>query len=245
MDTLEILIYLCYDITYNNNEFLDDDHRYTLMYREYVLEYVFEELKKLIDYIQSVYTEITEEWIQGTCAKINLKKHQISDVEVNGTIYKNIMSYVQFLNEHNVGITLQLSKVCSYPVTARVKTQNSIEYKIQSYKTELHEYGKVPIIKCINDLFGIRILLGATLTFEEIHKFIEEFYPAKCKCIDSTKLDYKAVHLYFKKDNQSFPWELQIWNQCDASGNFASHKKYKQGYTDWEKESKEGGIIDG
>ena len=77
---------MCYDITYNNNEFLDDDHRYTLMYREYVLEYVFEELKKLIDYIQSVYTEITEEWIQGTCAKINLKKHQISDVEVNGKI---------------------------------------------------------------------------------------------------------------------------------------------------------------
>ena len=209
------------------------------------MEHVFEELKNLIDYIQSVYFKITEKWLQETCIKINLKKNQISDVEVNGKIYKNIMSYVKFLNEHHAEITLQLSKVCSYPVTARVKTQNSIEYKIQSYKTELHEYGKVPIIKCINDLFGVRILLEAALTFEDIHNFIKEFYPVKCRCIDSTKLDYKAVHLYFKKDNQSFPWELQIWNQCDANSNFASHKKYKQGYTDWEKESKEGGIIDG
>ena len=209
------------------------------------MEHVFVDLQNLIGYTQSVYFTITEKWLQETCIKINLKKHQISDVEVNGTIYKNIMSYVQFLNEHHAEITLQLSKVCSYPVTARVKTQNSIEYKIQSYKTELHEYGKVPIIKCINDLFGVRILLEAALTFEDIHNFIKEFYPVKCRCIDSTKLDYKAVHLYFKKDNQSFPWELQIWNQCDANSNFASHKKYKQGYTDWEKESKEGGIIDG
>lgn len=38
---------------------------------------------------------------------------------------------------------------------------------------------------------------------------------------------------------------LQIWNQCDAEGNFASHKKYKQEYTLWEKENREGGIVDG
>ena len=34
-------------------------------------------------------------------------------------------------------------------------------------------------------------------------------------------------------------------NKCDAESNFESHKKYKQGYTTWEKESKEGGFIDG
>ncbi len=51
--------------------------------------------------------------------------------------------------------------------------------------------------------------------------------------------------MYFKEDNYSFQWELQIWNDCDVDGNFASHKKYKQEYTTWEKESKEGGLIDG
>ena len=206
---------------------------------------VFDELKNLIDYIQTVYTEITSEWWHGESVKINLKKSQVSAIDADGTIYKSIMEYVQLLNERCADITLQLSSVCSCQVTARVKAQNSIEYKIQNYKTDRHEFGKVPINKCVNDLFGVRIILESPLTFDEIHAFVEKTYPDKYRCIDSSKLDYKAVHLYFRENNQSFPWELQIWNRCDVENNFASHKKYKQEYTTWEKESKEGGIIDG
>ena len=206
---------------------------------------VFDELKDLIYYIQTVYTEITNEWLHGESAKINLKKSQVSDIDVDGTIYKSIMGYVRLLNERSAGITLQLYFVCSCQVTARVKAQNSIEYKIQNYKTDRHEFGKIPINKCVNDLFGVRIILESPLTFKEIHTFVEETYQGKYRCIDSSKLDYKAVHLYFRENNQSFPWELQIWNRCDVESNFASHKKYKQEYTTWEKESKEGGIIDG
>ena len=205
----------------------------------------FDELKDLIDYIQTVYTEVTNEWLNGTDAKINLKKSQVSDIDVDGTIYKNIMEYVQLLNEKSADITLRLSSVCAYQVTARVKAQNSIEYKIQNYKTERHEFGRIPINKCINDLLGIRIILKFPLTFEEIHSFIQATYQGRYRCIDSSKLGYKAVHLYFRENNQSFPWELQIWNRCDVKSNFASHQKYKQEYTSWEKESKEGGIING
>ena len=206
---------------------------------------VFDELKDLIDYIQTVYTEITNEWLHGERTKINLKKYQVCDIYVDGTIYKSIIGYVQLLNERSANITLQLSSACSCQVTARVKAQNSIEYKIQNYKTDRHEFGRIPINKCVNDLFGVRIILESPLTFEEIHAFVEETYQGKYRCIDSSKLDYKAVHLYFRENNQSFPWELQIWNRCDVESNFASHKKYKQEYTTWEKESKEGGIIDG
>lgn len=205
----------------------------------------FDELKDLIDYIQSVYTDITNEWLYGTDIKINLKKSQVSDIDVDGTIYKNIMEYVQLLNERSASIALQLSSVCSCQVTARVKAQNSIEYKIQNYKTKRHELGRVPINKCVNDLLGIRIILESPLTFEEIYSFVEATYQGKYRCINSSKLDYRAVHLYFRENNQSFPWELQIWNRCDVENNFASHQKYKQEYTTWEKESKEGGIING
>jgi hypothetical protein len=51
--------------------------------------------------------------------------------------------------------------------------------------------------------------------------------------------------LYFRGYNQAFPWELQIWNSCDADKNLVSHQKYKQGYTAWEDESKEGGVDNG
>ena len=181
------------------------------------MEGVFIELQKLIDYLQSAYTEVTNEWMCRPTAKVNMKKTQI----------------------------LHLSEVCTCAVSARVKAPNSVEYKIQSYKTERHGSGKVPINKCINDLFGARIFLEVPLSFEDVYGFVEENYSSKYRCIDSSKQDYKAVHIYFKENNQSFPWELQIWNLCDAETNFASHKNYKQGYTTWEQESKKGGIIDG
>ena len=193
--------------------------------------------------LNSPYTEITDEWLRETPTKTNLKNALVADIDADGIIYKSIMEYVQLLNEKSADITLPLASVCSCKVTARVKAQNSIEFKIQNYKTERHEFGKIPINKCINDLFGIRIFLREPLTFDEVYSFIEDTYPNRYRCIDSSKFDYKAVHLYFKENNQSFPWELQIWNMCDMDSNFSSHKKYKQEYTAWEKESKEGGII--
>lgn len=206
---------------------------------------VFDELKELIDYIQSVYSMVTDVWLQNAREKIHLKKTQVFDIDADESIYQSIIEYVQLLNERSADITLKLSSVCSCQVTARVKTQNSIEYKIQNYKTDRHECGKVPINKCFNDLFGVRIILDTPLNFEDVRMFIEETYQGKYRCIDSSKLDYKATHLYFRENNYSFPWELQIWNRCDVESNFASHKKYKQEYTTWERESKEGGIING
>lgn len=206
---------------------------------------VYDDLKALIDSIQAVYTSFTNEWLEETNSKINLKKTLVSDIDTDSSVYKSIIGYVQLLNDKSADITLQLSSVCSCHVTARVKAQNSIEYKIQNYKTDRHEFGRIPINKCMNDLFGARIILNQPLTFKEICSFIDETYSGKYKCIDSSKLDYKAVHIYFKESNHTFPWELQIWNECNVESNFLSHKKYKQEYTTWEKESKEGGIIDG
>lgn len=209
------------------------------------MEGVFIELQKLIDYLQSAYTEVTNEWMCRPTAKVNMKKTLVADIDADGAIYQSIMEYLQLLNEKNTDIILHLSEVCTCAVSARVKAPNSVEYKIQSYKTERHGSGKVPINKCINDLFGARIFLEVPLSFEDVYGFVEENYSSKYRSIDSSKQDYKAVHIYFKENNQSFPWELQIWNLCDAETNFASHKNYKQGYTTWEQESKKGGIIDG
>ena len=38
---------------------------------------------------------------------------------------------------------------------------------------------------------------------------------------------------------------LERFQLSDVQCNFASHKKYKQEYTTWERESKEGGITHG
>ncbi len=69
-------------------------------------------------------------------------------------------------------------------------------------------------------------------------KIVEEKYDHKFKCIDSSKNDYVATHIYFKKDNYNFQWELQIWDKKHEKFNYLSHKEYKQMYTDWEDVSK-------
>lgn len=205
----------------------------------------FLELTRLIDLIQALYDETTDKWKAENGKLLNFKKTQIADMDRDETIYGYVLDYVQFLNAQSGGLTLKLAMSCDRVVTARVKAQNSIAFKIQNYKTESHEFGRIPINKCLNDLFGIRIILEEPVEYKELADFVEKAYPGKYRCIDSSKLDYKAVHLYFRKDNQSFPWELQIWNKCNAESNFASHKKYKQEYTLWEKENREGGIVDG
>ena len=51
----------------------------------------FDELKDLIDYIQSVYTEITDEWLRETPTKTNLKNALVADIDADGIIYKSII----------------------------------------------------------------------------------------------------------------------------------------------------------
>lgn len=204
---------------------------------------VYDELKLLIDCIQSIYSKVAQLWERQCNSQINLKRCQVREIDIDGIIYKTIIEYINFLNKESIEIIMNLPTACSYRIEFRVKTQNSIEFKIQNYKTERHALGKIPIIKCINDLFGIRVILSSPLQFYEIEKFINERYGSKYRCIDSSKLDYRATHLYFKDTNCTFPWELQIWNECDGEKNLESHRKYKQEYTTWEKESMEGGIT--
>lgn len=201
-----------------------------------------EELKDLIDNISSVYYYFTDIWSKRTSEQINLKKTCISDIDINSDVYQYIMEYVKMLNAKSANVSFLFSNSCSLQVTARVKSQNSIEIKMQNYKTEKHAFGKIPINKCFNDLFGVRVILEDLLTFNEIQTFIKTTYKDKYKCINSSKFEYKAVHLYFRENNYSFPWELQIWNKEDAACNLISHKKYKQKYTIWEQERKKGEI---
>ncbi len=201
-------------------------------------------LKTLINGIQGIYSQITNIWME-TEANINLKKTQVSKIDTNGAIYEKILEYVRLLHEWDDSIYSQLYSLGISNVTMRIKTQNSIEYKIQNYKTLNHQMGRVPIIKCLNDLFGVRIVLSYSLTYDDVYALVDGLYCGKYRCIDSSKHNYKATHLYFRLNNFSFPWGLQIWNKVDATNNLLSHKEYKQDYVVWEwEENTKGERLD-
>lgn len=172
--------------------------------------------------------------------KINLKSNLVCDVLGNKQMLEAIVNYREFINENNIQLVMDFKQFNTdkSKISIRTKAKNSIEYKIKNY-VENHENGKVPINKCFNDLFGIRIICDKELTNSQIAKIVDSKYK-NLKCIDSSKETYKATHIYFKKNNFSFQWELQIWNKINEIDNIISHEKYKQDYIKWENENKGG-----
>lgn len=202
---------------------------------------MLEELDKLIDFIQTEYIDFTTKWEQSNYySKINLKNTVVCDIIENKVLLDAIINYREFINENNIQLVLDFKQFTTEKskVNIRTKAKNSIEYKIKNYM-ENHENGKVPINKCFNDLFGIRMISKDGLTYNEIENLITNKY-TNVKCINSSKKDYKATHIYFKKNNFSFQWELQIWNKIDELNNIESHERYKQDYVKWENENKGG-----
>lgn len=202
---------------------------------------MFEDLGKLIIAIQSDYDRICNIWNEKIENPINLKKKLVINAREDAEILNVIWRYRSLVNDELIGIVFDLHTIPynNSSVTSRVKAQNSIEYKLETYYTN-HEGGRIPLKKCLNDLLGIRIVIDEDFTCQEVKQYMEINFP-DYKCIDSSKLSYIATHVYFEDGNSFFPWELQIWSKKDETNNFSSHKVYKQDYTKWERENK-GGV---
>lgn len=81
---------------------------------------------------------------------------------------------------------------------------------------------------------GFRITLKQEFSKEEIESLLsKEKLKLKTRVVLAKREEYKAIHIYFKKDNFSFPWELQIWADKDYNNNINAHNKYKEDYVKW------------
>lgn len=193
-------------------------------------------LDLLIKEISQIYKNISHKWSKDKgYIKINLKKSCVEKIQTEESLRNLIWGYRNFLLFDKDMIRIPFSLNQFGHINTRIKASNSIEYKIENYVLN-HEAGKVPINKCLNDLFGIRVIIAEEISHKDIQNYITNKY-IDLKCIDSSKGDYIATHVYFKYDNFSFPWELQIWNMTDKDKNLSSHKQYKQEYTKWERQS--------
>ena len=204
---------------------------------------MLEDLEKLIDYILPRYNEISEKWLDNKAYKrINLKNMLVKEMYANNNNeLQSVLDYRAFINKECINLILELQQFNisnKIAIETRVKTQNSIEYKLKNYVSN-HMNGESPVIKCLNDTFGIRGIYDADVNYNEISQFIKEKYP-KLRCVNSIREGYEATHIYFHYNNFIFPWELQVWEKKKESANKKSHKKYKQAYTKWEIENKGG-----
>ena len=139
---------------------------------------MFEELKRLINFIQVEYIEFNKKWQNSIYySKINLKDNLVINLVDNEALLSSVFNYREFINENNIQLLMDFKQFNTEnsKVNIRTKTKNSIEYKIENY-IKNHEHGIIPINKCLNDLFGIRIICKENLYYDDILKMINENY---------------------------------------------------------------------
>lgn len=203
-----------------------------------------ETYKKIIHIMYEEHNAHLNKWINGETNVYNLKKTCVCDVysSCNDDIlikenFKQYMDkYIDTLNDLYLKIVERIYSECNIFVIGRIKGQESITLKL--YKKSNEKDGKFPILKCLNDLLGFRIIDSQyTKNKDNLVKYLDDVISAsKCriKHLDRVNGDYKAFHIYFQGiDNKSFPLELQVWDLNDEKINLQSHEIYKKEYTSW------------
>ena len=105
-------------------------------------------------------------------------------------------------------------------IGSRFKSEDSI---IRKYKKTIANHGGFK--QCFNDVLGFR------LRFDEY----PNSYPDYFRVVDlrnGKRVDdgYRAIHLYYQRDNLAYPIEVQLWCGKDYYFNLRSHQyvyKYK------------------
>lgn len=105
-------------------------------------------------------------------------------------------------------------------IGSRFKSEDSI---VRKYEKTIRANGGFK--QCFNDVLGFR------LRFDDY----PEKYPNYFRVVDlrnGKKIDdgYRAIHLYYQRDNLAYPIEVQLWCGQDYAFNVWSHQyiyKYK------------------
>lgn len=199
----------------------------------------FGELIEIVCYVKRMHDEASMRWERERNGELpyNLKRLEVRNIGKEEEFMRYVKDYLDFCNSFSLEFDMGAPEGIA---RSRVKHINSIQQKIEAYISNKDD-GKYPTIKVLNDLFGVRYIHEGVWSFSDISEQLRQ-NGLELKCIDSSKNGYRGVHIYFHRDNRTFQWELQIWDLADRDNNIESHKKYKQGYSNWES-IQEGGDL--
>lgn len=131
--------------------------------------------------------------------QISLSKTPIEQIIQDIGRYR--ASYVDILIQENL-------------IGSRFKSDDSIYRK---YEKTLKNKGGFK--QCFNDVLGFRLHLEKYPT-----EFPEYFRVVDLRCGKQVDDGYRAIHLYYQRDNKAYPIEIQLWCGTDFQYNIWSHK---------------------
>lgn len=145
--------------------------------------------------------------------------------------FKESLINLQVMSTVEINNKINIYKKAKF--IGRVKTEDSIYNKI--YMKANESKGKFSINGCLNDLLGFRLIdpyyKDNYEGFKEQLIYLES-NGYKLRHLERLNKGYKAYHIYFKKDNKSFPIELQIWDKENEEKNISLHEEHKQNYVE-------------
>lgn len=161
-----------------------------------VSRYKYEDIVRIISEINELHYSFSIQL--SNLLSFNLK-NTISSVVANNSIDSDfqelVNSYKKELNSIVGGISDIQNKFVG--IRYRIKQAESISEKLLYYMTDVHEFGKVPLNKCLNDLLGFRILV---IDLESVYATLkhDDRVTSITKMYLRTDGGYSGIHLYFK-----------------------------------------------
>lgn len=193
---------------------------------------IVKHLKNQILVFYQLHSLIEEKWLsrlkKENIEKINFNRQKVKDIDIDTIEY--IHEYRKFLS---ITYPYIIKSLNTFGIErARVKEILSISQKIKKYNCgQLH--GEVIINKCLNDIFGARVVIEDCPSFEIVKKYILENVKLNIKITNANKVEgYRGLHVYIKSATGHFYWEMQIWNRSDYDKNISLHEQYKRGYVE-------------
>lgn len=194
------------------------------------LEYTYSGLERIIKTIKQNCVQNNESFFSKYDNKINFKK-SIAQVTSSNTFFELVVNYTEFLNKEYLTSDSFFNLIINEGLQCRVKLRKSILTKLNKYQNKEIDSGEsYPMIKCLNDLIGMRVILcGVMANKEQIEDELTELRNRGViyRYYFREDGDYKGYHCYFKMNNKSFPWELQIWDKKWESKNLIEHKRHE------------------
>lgn len=193
---------------------------------------VKDSLIKLVNDILEIHENIEKSWLdylnKESIKTINFNSVKVYEISQDNETLAYIRRYINFINKQAALIT----PCFDYSILdrTRVKDPLSVKQKLESYCNK-KEKGRIKTHKCLNDLFGFRVVVDDPIDCEILTKELQEIFPSEIIITNSSKLDgYKAVHVYTPAANGHFKWELQIWDRESYDLNISLHESHKRKY---------------
>jgi len=191
-------------------------------------------LAPLIDDIWNLNERFTLAFAENVdLSRYNFMKLGVSKMlEDKELVYNIIPSYTKFINTSRDLIESDLFIYSvQYNIRYRVKIDDTIYAKLKHYARKEKDLGTLPLDKCLNDIFGVRIILpNARDELSEILALLESKKKQRhiFRYVKRDLEKYHAVHCYMYPNKHSFPWELQIWDSRDVQQNTYSHLEHER-----------------